>query len=1099
MKQLRFLLAAALIVGLASLNPLQAASGFAGLWEDADKKEEKKPDVMSSGTFNGLRLRSIGPAVTSGRVAALAVHPGKPHIQYAGVASGGVWKTVNNGATWTPIFDSQSSYSIGAITIDPTNPSVIWVGSGENNSQRSVSYGDGVYRSQDGGRTWKNMGLKASEHIGKILVHPEDGNVVYVASQGPLWGPGGDRGLFKTVDGGKTWENILEISEHTGVTDIAMDPRDPDVIYAASYQRRRRVWTMINGGPESAIHKTVDGGSTWTKLRTGLPRVHLGRIGLAVSPADPDIVYAQVEAAERRGGIFRSKDRGATWERRNPFDATAFYYSKIVADPNYPDRLYTLNTFTWTSDDGGATIRRLSNRNKHVDDHALWINPDDSEHLLLGSDGGLYESHDRGTTWTFKSNLPVTQFYRVEVDNDLPFYNVYGGTQDNATLGGPSRTLSSRGIVNADWIVTRGGDGFQARIDPNDPNIVYSQAQHGELVRFDRLTGQALDIKPREDAQEPPLRWNWDSPLIISPHAPSRIYFAANILFRSDDRGASWRKVSSDLSRGIDRNQLEVMGKRWGPDAVAKDRSTSEYGNITALAESPLREGLLYVGTDDGLIQVSEDGGGSWRRSEAFEAPSQGKPAQIEWVTDLIASRHVEGRIYATFNNHKNNDFKPHIVVSEDRGRSWTPIVKGLPENGPAWCLAEDHVDPDLLFAGTEFGLFFSIDRGANWIRLKRGLPTIAVRDLAIQERENDLALGTFGRGFYILDDYSPLRDVTRELLEGSQGHVFGVRDALLYVPSRTQVGSQGDNFFTASNPPFGAVFTYYLKESLKTERSKRKEAEKKEDAEYPSVDQLRSELDAEEPAVVLTVTDSQGQVVRRLKGAVSKGVHRIAWNLRDPSIRLPSGGPGRGSGGPLVMPGEYQVSLAKRYQGQWTELAGPVSFRVKVLGESSLPEGDRRILAEFQRRLVRLQRALSAALDVANDSSQQLGRLGRAVIEAPGADPSWLDEHARLRQRLNGVLRSLRGEPQLRSRFSINTGPSVSSRVGSISGGQRFSTAPPTQTQRDQYRIAADQFGRALTQLKRLVETDIPALRDRLERAGAPWIPGRLPDWRDN
>jgi photosystem II stability/assembly factor-like uncharacterized protein len=470
---------------------------------------DTKTDVVSAATVAGLKLRSIGPAVTSGRVVGLAVHPQDRGFYYVAAASGGVWKTTNDGTSWTPVFDEQGSYSIGYVTLDPTNPNVVWVGTGENNSQRSVGYGDGVYRSDDAGKTWKKVGLDESEHVGKILIDPRNSDVVYVAAQGPLWGPGGHRGLYKTTDGGKTWKCVLAISENTGVTDVVLDPRNPDVLIAAAYQRRRHVWTLINGGPESALYKSTDGGANWTMLKTGLPAVELGRIGLAVAPSNPDVVYAAIEAADKKGGIFRSSDFGATWEKRNDFDAQAQYYAHLVVDPKNADRIYVMNVLIRVSDDGGKTLRNLGEKWKHVDNHTIWIDPKNTNSYRVGCDGGVYESADRGANWRFISNLPITQFYDVAVDENAPFYHVYGGTQDNFTLGGPARTKSSHGITNADWFVTQGGDGFQCKVDPKDPNTVYSEMQYGGLVRFDRRTGQRLGIQPQPGKGEPPLRWNW--------------------------------------------------------------------------------------------------------------------------------------------------------------------------------------------------------------------------------------------------------------------------------------------------------------------------------------------------------------------------------------------------------------------------------------------------------------------------------------------------------------------------------------------------------------------------------------------------------------
>ena len=629
----------------------------------------------------------------------IAVDPTKPQRWYVAAASGGVWKTENSGTSWTPIFDDQGSFSIGCVTLDPGNPLTVWVGTGENKSQRSVAYGDGVYRSDDGGKSWKNMGLKNSEHIGKILVHPKDSDVVFVAAQGPLWSAGGDRGLYKTTDGGKTWKAVLTVSEHTGATDVVLDPRNPKVMLAATHQRRRHVWTLINGGPESAIYKSTDGGETWRKVTRGLPTEDLGRIGLAVSPVAPDIVYATVEAANDAQGIFRSTDGGESWEKRSNYVAQGMYYGELFADPKDVDRVYMVDVYNQVSDDGGKTFRRLGESNKHVDNHAIWIDPADTDHLIVGCDGGVYETWDRAANWEYKANLPITQFYRVDVDDSSPVYYVYGGTQDNNSLGGPSRTLTSNGAMNSDWFVTWGGDGFHTRIEPGNPNIVYATLQYGVLGRYDRRSGEAVLIKPQEGKGEPPLRWNWDSPLLISPHSPTRVYFAANRLFRSDDRGSTWTPISPDLTRQIDRNALKVMGKVWGPDAVAKSQSTSIFGNIVSLDESVKARDLLYAGTDDGLVQVSEDGGATWRKEEKFP----GVP-DMTYVSDLFASTHDANVVYAAFNNHKMGDFKPYLLRSADKGRTWTSIAGDLPARGSTWTFMEDPVDRDLWFVGTEFG-----------------------------------------------------------------------------------------------------------------------------------------------------------------------------------------------------------------------------------------------------------------------------------------------------------------------------------------------------------------------------------------------------------
>jgi photosystem II stability/assembly factor-like uncharacterized protein len=1071
-------------------------------------EDENRPrDPLSSPTFNGLRLRSIGPAFTSGRVIGFAVDPNNSAHYFVASASGGVWKTVNNGATWTPVFDREGSYSIGCITLDPKNPLTVWVGTGENNSQRSVSYGNGLYRSDDGGKTWRNVGLKTSEHIGRIAIDPKDSNIVYVAAQGPLWGPGGDRGLFKTTDNGKTWKNILNISENTGVTDVVIDPQNPETVYAAAYQRRRHMFTLIDGGPESALYKSTDAGVTWNKLRAGLPTTEMGRIGLAISPVDTNVVYATVEAADRKGGIFRSNDRGGSWERRNEFDATAMYYAHIVADPKDVDRIYVMNVFLMVSDDGGRTLRRLGEKSKHVDNHEIWIEPGNTDHYLVGCDGGVYESHDRGANWDFKRNLPVTQFYDVTTDNARPFYNVYGGAQDNFAFGGPSRTRNASGIVNSDWFVTQGGDGFRTQVDPEDPNTIYAELQNGSLVRFDKVTGERMGIQPQVGRNEDPLRWNWDSPIIISPHSHTRLYFAADKLFRSDDRGDTWKVVSGQLSRALDRDKLPVMGKVWSIDAVAKNASTAFFGNASALAESPKKEGLIYVGTDDGLIQITEDGGKNWRRVEKLpDVP------ELAYVSRIVASNNDADTVYVAIENHQNADFKPYLFKSTDAGRTWISIKSNLPANGPVWAIAEDHVNPNLLFAGNEFGLYFSIDGGQKWIQMRSGLPTIQVRDLAIQRRENDLVVGTFGRGIYILDNYTPLRLLKPEMLK-QDGLLFPVKDAMMYIQAQPLGGRgksfQGESFYTAENPPFGATFTYYLKEELKTRKAKRQEAER--DAQrrntpvgMPNSSELRAEEEEESPVVIFTISDSSGRVVRRITGPVTAGIQRVTWDLRYPAPALPpppnpeGDDPfNEGPAGPLVMPGTYKVSLAKRVDGVITSLGQAQEFQVAVDGQERMTPADRANLVEFQQKVARLQRAVQGATATASALKPRLAAIKRALLETPSAPEKLLNDAAALDRRTNEILRALTGDQALRQR-NMNLPPSIAERVGDIVGSQRMSTARPTQTQIDQYAHAAQEFETALNQLRQLIEGDLAKLEKQMEAAGAPWTPGRIPDWKD-
>lgn len=1060
------------------------------------------PDPMGSAVFSGLKFRSIGPAVTSGRVIAFAVDPSDRTKYYIGVASGGVWKTVNAGTTWTPVFDNEGAFSIGAVSLDPKNPATVWVGTGENNGQRSVGYGDGVYRSDDGGRSWKNMGLKTSEHIGRIAIDPRDSNVVFVAAQGPLWSPGGERGLYKSTDGGKTWKAVITIGENTGVTDVVIDPLNPDTMYAASWQRRRHFYTLIDGGPEGAVYKSTDGGNTWAKLRSGLPPGDLGRIGLSISPANTNVVYATVEATGTLGGIFRSNDRGATWERTSPSNAQAMYYAQIVADPKNVDRIYIPNVVFQVSDDAGRTQRPLGERLKHVDNHAIWVDPNNTDYLLVGCDGGVYESFDKGANWNFKANLPVAQFYDVDVDNNLPFYGVYGGTQDNNSLGGPARTRNSAGIVNADWYATNGGDGFTSRVDPTDSNIVYAESQNGGLARFDKRTGERVDIQPIEGVGVDSQRYNWDSPMIISPHLNTRLYFAGHKLYRSDNRGDDWKVISGDLSRGLDRNALPVMGKIWGPEAIAKNQSTALYGNASALSESPKKEGLIYVGTDDGLIQITENDGQSWRKVEKIV----GVP-QDSYVHRVLASRHDAGTVFAIFNNHQNGDFKPYLMKSIDAGRTWTSITGNLPGRGSLYAIAEDHVNPNLLFAGTEFGFFFTVDGGAKWVQMKGGLPTIAIRDIAIQRTENDLVLATFGRGFYVLDDYSALRQIRREAMD-QPSMLFPVKDALMYVRANTSfAGSQGASFYTAPNPPYGAAFSYYLKESPKTLKQKRQEAErdaekKKQPFHYPSIEELRAESEEEAPGLIFTITDTEGKIVRRLNAPAGQGVSRVVWDMRytAPSIpatppQLPVGftlpdGVTFGPQGPLVMPGKYTVTMALRVNGVVSSLPSSQSFNVRVEGKERMTDSERRLLAEFQRKVSTLLRSVGGAVEVAGAAKTRIGFLKRAASDAPVENRKLIEQAVSFENEINSLLNSLRGG---RENSEIPP-PSISSRIGNIASTIRLSTVKPTQTQLDQCELSSAEFAPVLARLKTLVEIDLPKFEKTLEEVGAPLTPGRLP-----
>ena len=1051
--------------------------------------------------ISGLRARAIGPAMTSGRVMTIAVHPENPGIIYVGTASGGLWKSVSGGASWTPVMDGEGSYSIGWVTLDPRNANVVWVGTGERNSQRSVAYGDGVYKSEDGGRSWKNVGLKNSEHIGRIVVNPKNSDIVYVAAQGPLWSAGGDRGLYKTSDGGKTWEQVLKVSEHTGVSDVVLDPRNPDVVVASSYQRRRHFFTLIDGGPESAIHRSTDGGKTWAKVNTGLPNEELGRIGLAISPVNPDILYAVVEAANRRGGMYRSADNGVTWEKRMDYNQGSMYYGDVFADPHQLDRIYIPDVIFQVSDDGGRSMRALGQRNMHVDNHSIWADPKNPSHYLVGNDGGLYRSWDRGATWTFFENLPLAQYYDVDTDNALPFYNVYGGLQDNNSIGMPSRTKSEHGILNEDVFVTQGGDGFVSRVDPDDPNTIYAELQHGVIVRYDKRTGERIGIQPQEEKGGAPLRWNWDAPFIISPHSSKRLYMAAQFVYRSDDRGNSWRKISADLTRQVDRNRLHVMGRMWGPDAVAKNTSTAIYSNISAVMESPRKEGLLWVGTDDGLVQVSEDGGASWRKIDTFP----GVPSDA-YVTRIRPSGHDANVAYVTFSNHQNGDFKPYALKTTDVGKSWTSINGDLPVRGGTFAINEDHVDAQLLFVGTEFAAYASKDGGRHWIKIP-GVPTIKVADIAIQRRENDLVLGTFGRGIYIVDDYTALRTMTAQSVTAS-ATLYPTRDALLYVPVQQYGGGrsafQGEMLYSGDNPAHGAWFTYSLKEQLKTLKQKRVDAEKAAEKAaqpitYPSADELRAEATEEAPSILLTVMDESGKAIRSLTGPAARGLSRVAWDLRMPAHQLASGRPptdeeeifGGGPSGPCVTPGRYAVTLSQRVGGVVTLLGGPVTFSVVMDPAGGLTLADHQARGRFQAQVQELRRQMTGATELATATNTKLDQIQRALDQTPSAPKALHDQVREYIRRLGAVQTGLSGDRALGAR-SDPAPASISERVGSITSGMNRSLAPPTTTNQEQYRIAVELLGAEQAKLRQLVDADVPALEREVEKAGAPYTAGR-------
>jgi len=1055
-----------------------------------EESDKEKPVQLDAGLLSGIKLRNIGPALMSGRVADIAIHPTEPNTWYVAVGSGNLWKTANAGTTWTPIFEDYGSYSIGCVTLDPSNPAVVWVGTGENVGGRHVGYGDGVYRSRDAGGSFESLGLKDSEHIAKILVDPRDSDVVYVAVQGPLWSPGGDRGLFKTIDGGQTWENILAKGPYTGVTEVAFEPGNSDVLYAATHQRHRTVWALVNGGPETGIHKSVDGGRTWRELKTGLPGADKGKIALAVSPQQPRVVYASIELAGRQGGFWRSDNGGESWSKQNDIlsgGTGPHYYQEIFCDPHRFDVIYQVDVQMDRTEDGGKTWTTVESEWKHVDNHAVAFHPTDPDFLLVGCDGGLYRSFDRGETFDYFPNLPLTQFYKVDVDYDEPFYNVMGGTQDNSTQHGPARTANTSGIRNSDWWVVIGGDGHDGALDPEDPDILYAESQQGVLRRIDRRTREATDIRPRPGPDEEDLRFNWDSPILISPHSHTRLYFGSKKLHRSDDRGDSWTTVSPDLSRGLERYHREHMDRVWSIDAVYDTFAMSQYGNITCISESPLQEGLIYVGTDDGLIQVTEDGGDTWRRVDRI----YGIPEEA-FVNDIKADRHDADVVYAVLDHHKSGDFQPYLVRSEDRGQSWNSIAGDLPERQILWRFEQDHVKPDLFFIGAEFGLYVSLDGAEHWIRLKGDVPVIPFRDLAIQRRENDLVGASFGRSFFVLDDYAFLRELSPEMVENESFVLFPPRRARLYAPARPlgrEKGSQGDRFYTAPNPPFGAVFTYFLKEPFKTLKQERQAEEKKgrskkQDTPPPSWDELTAEQRESQPRLSLVIRDENGEWVNRVDCPTSAGLHRVSWNLCRAAIDTVS------DRGPWVRPGRYTVSAEQRVRGQTTPLGSPQTVEVRPLLQPALPGPDREEVTVFYTTAGELQRTVRGAGRRVTEVLEELDDIQAALRRSSRATPALRDEARRLELGLQDLRERLVGGG-VRAKYSEPDRLSISSRLNSATRGER-STYGPTKTHRRQYEIAREQFTALLPKLRQILETDYAKLQTAIENAGLPWTPGR-------
>lgn len=1052
-----------------------------------------------AGTVSSISFRNVGPALTSGRVADIAVHPKHPNKWFVAAASGGVWYTENHGTTFSPIFDGYGSYSIACVEMAPSDPNTIWIGTGENNNQRSVAYGDGVYKSIDGGKSFTNMGLKKSEHIGNIIIHPTNENIVWVAAYGPVWSNGGERGVYKSIDGGKNWERTLFVSDETGIAEIAIDPKNPDVLYASAHQRRRHEWTYIGGGPESTLYKSTDGGKTWKEINSGLPKGEMGRIGIAVSPADENYVYAIIEARGDKGGFYRSTNKGETWVKMSSFNTSGNYYQEIMCDPNDKNKVFAMDTYLHHTTDGGKNFVMTGENKKHVDNHAIWIDPNNTDHFIVGCDGGIYETYTHTREWKYYDNLPIIQFYKVTTDNDAPFYNIYGGTQDNNSMGGPSATQNVTGIINMDWYITNGGDGFESAVDPTDPNIVYAQAQYGWLVRYDKSSGEKVPIQPLPGKGENAYRWNWDAPLFVSPHDHKTIYFAANKVFKSSNRGDDWTVISPDLTQQIDRNKLKVMGQVWSIDAVMKNASTTIYGNIVSLDESPKKKGLLYAGTDDGLIQISENEGGSWTKVSTFS----GVPANTR-VNMITASLHDENEVFAVFNNHRSGDFKPYVMKSSDKGKTWISITSNLPERGSVYCIKQDHIDPNLLFVGTEFGAFFSNDGGKNWTKLG-GLPTIAIYDLDIQQRENDLVAASFGRGFYVLDNYSPLRDLKKENLD-KKAHLFPVKDALLYIPSDPLgldgTGFQGHNLWAAKNPEFGATFTLHLKDEYKTLKQIRQEKEKalekdKKDVNYPTFDELRQEEQEEKAQLIYVIKDAQGKEMKRLLTSPSKGISRVTWNLRMEATSPINTSRNNDNNGFLVPAGTYSVEVLLIKDGKSETIVPSTKFQVKALNNQTLVAQDIAGLQEFRLAVAETSRKVRGTNRLMSETKEKLDLIQTALISYPNTDTKMLEEVKNLKTEFQKCQVIMNGDRTKSSR-EFETVPGINERLGLVEYAIYENTVDVSNTRKRNLSIVQEEY----TELRKILDDIIKRTRvieEKLDNQGIPYTKGKTENWKED